>query len=122
MRERDGREQEPERKASGQPAPRREGGDEERADDAADAHRGVQPAEGGVAAVQQPQREHDEQHLERSVDDRLGAAQPDHDAQRGPVDDGRESGRQLGQEVGPLGRARAAGRAAPGGRTPPTRE
>jgi hypothetical protein len=56
--------------------------------------------------VQQSQREHHEEHFERSVDDRLSGAEADHDALRRPAKHGREPGPQLSQEVRPLRRLR----------------
>ena len=70
--------------------------------DAADAHRGVQPADTRIAAVQEAQREYDEQHLERSLDDCLRGAQSDDHPKSRAAEHSREAGRQLREEPRPL--------------------
>ncbi len=89
---------ETEPEVAGEPFARRERHADEAGEQAADAERRVQPADAGVAGVQEPDRVDDDHHLERAGDEHLRADEADHDLQAPVLPDRAEAAEQLGQD------------------------
>ena len=73
--------EDPDPEVGGEPSPADECGRGERAQQAADADRGVEEADAGVPRVEQLQRYHDDQHVEHPVDEGLCGKEADEQAQ-----------------------------------------
>ena len=120
--ERDPEDGETEAEVAGEPLARGEHDADEAAEQAADAERGVEPADARVARVQHADRVDDDHHLERTGDEHLRAGQPD----RRPAGGGpRAIARKPASSSSPIALrrpcARAACRAAGRARRRPTR-
>ena len=107
---------------AGEPLAPGERGDHDGAEQAADAERGVQPADAGVSGVDEAERDDDQQHLDRARDERLSSRQPDHDAKRRGGDDRAKAREQVVEQRRGAPSTSAGGRSGPAARTAPTRE
>ena len=99
-RDRDAPEHDANPEVGRQPFAAREAGHRDDAEEAADAHAGVEPADRTVAAVEETQGEHDDQDFERTCDEGLRRRQPDDDPQRRVRADRVEPREQLGAADG----------------------